>query len=84
MQPLVEDAVELKDLTVAVYREVKQVDWDTATDEAVSLALAAMRMPTMLFERLADRLDEVERNMSRKQEPLPGPGTGSAQITASL
>ncbi|MEM9633816.1 MAG: hypothetical protein AAGA50_20975 [Pseudomonadota bacterium] len=66
VRPLVEDTVELKNLVHGVYREVRQVSWQRATDEAVSLYVATMRMPTMLFERLAERLQEVERKMSQK------------------
>lgn len=67
VRPLVEDAVELKQLAEGVYRDFSDVDWETASDEAVTIIVAAMRMPTMLFERLADTLDEVDRDMKRRQ-----------------
>ncbi|CTQ54195.1 hypothetical protein LP7551_02727 [Roseibium album] len=65
VQPLVEDAIELRDLAVGAYNEVSRTDWQTATDEAVSLYVATLRMPTMLFERLAGQLKEVDRDLSR-------------------
>ncbi|MES0808324.1 hypothetical protein ABLO27_02500 [Roseibium sp. SCPC15] len=66
VRPLVEDAVELKNLAHGAYTEVRQVSWRKAADEAVSLYVATMRMPTMLFERLAERLQEVEKKMSHQ------------------
>jgi hypothetical protein len=68
MQPLVEDVIEVRDLAVGAYQEVSQASWQTAADEAVSLYVATLRMPTMLFERLADRIEEVERDLSRSSK----------------
>ncbi|MES0879298.1 hypothetical protein [Roseibium sp. SCP14] len=66
VRPVVEDAVELQKLAQGAYREIKQVSWREVSDEAVSLYVATLRMPTMLFERLAERLQEVERKMSQQ------------------
>ncbi|GAB4513577.1 MAG: hypothetical protein Tsb0019_11020 [Roseibium sp.] len=67
MRPVVEDAVELKELAQGAYSEVRQIGWKTAADEAVSLFAASLRMPTRLFEELADRIDRVDRDMKRAQ-----------------
>jgi len=66
MRPLVEDAVEVSELVEGAYREVSRLDWQETSEEAVSLFVATMRMPTMLFERLAERLEEVEQDMQRR------------------
>lgn len=65
VQPWVEDAVELQDLANAVYREVAQTDWKGASDEALTLFVAAVRMPSLLFERLAEKVEGVEKDMQR-------------------
>lgn len=64
VRPLVEDAVEVRDMTAAAYGEVRQLSLDIVSAEAVSLYVATLRMPSMLFERLAERLGEAERKMS--------------------
>jgi len=67
IHPLIEDAVELQELAVSVYDEVAQISWQQSVDEAVSLYVATLRMPTRLFERLADRVGEVERKLSQSK-----------------
>lgn len=67
LRPLVEDTVELKELAQGAYREVAQLDLRTASEEAVSLFVATMRMPTMLFERLAEKLDAVEKDLDQRK-----------------
>ncbi|MBN9669974.1 hypothetical protein [Roseibium aggregatum] len=67
IRPLVEDAVELQDLGQAVYNEIDRISWQQSVDEAVSLYVATLRMPTNLFERLSERLEEVERKLSKSQ-----------------
>lgn len=79
MRPLVEDAVELQELADGAYREVSQLNWQEASDEAVSLFIATMRMPTMLFERLADKLDEVNRDLDRRRH-ADAAGNGSVEL----
>ncbi|WP_422375878.1 hypothetical protein [Roseibium sp.] len=84
MRPLVEDAVELQQLADGAYREVSQLNWQEASDEAVSLFVATMRMPTMLFERLAEKLDEVNRDLDRRRhaEAAGGGSLGVARKAA--
>ena len=65
VRPLVEDAVELKQLAEGAYRDVSQLNWQQASDEAVSMFVATMRMPTMLFDRLAEKLEKVEQDVKR-------------------
>jgi|GEM_PF-2254892 len=65
VRPVVEDAVEMKNLMAEAYREVRHVNWRAAADEAVTLYVTTLRMPTLLFERLHERLDEIEKEMSR-------------------
>ncbi len=67
MRPLVADAVEIRDLAVEANREIRQVNWQQAADEFVSMYVAAMLMPTNLFERLAERLHDVETELERRQ-----------------
>lgn len=83
IRPLVEDAVEVRDLTVAASREIRELSLRAVSDEAVSLYIATLRMPSMLFERLADRLAEVEKkvSMSRQTEPA---GQAGAQGTVEV
>ncbi|PVB63370.1 hypothetical protein DCO57_00695 [Labrenzia sp. 011] len=67
VRPLVEDAVELRELAVAAYGDVRNVNWREAADEAVSIYVRTLRTPALLFEGLAERLDEVDRKMSRQR-----------------
>lgn len=85
-RPLVTDTVELKDLAVAVYRNVSQLDWEEVTDEAVLLFVTTMRMPTLLFERLEDKLEDVERDMdrARRSSALNGNGEDLSVETTGL
>ncbi|MDN3718892.1 hypothetical protein QW131_05860 [Roseibium salinum] len=83
MRPLVEDAVEVRDLTVAAYREIRQLSLHVVSDEAVSLYIATLRMPSMLFERLADRLAEVEKKVSMSPQVEPA-GQADAQKATRL
>ncbi|TYC63373.1 hypothetical protein FMN50_03270 [Rhodobacterales bacterium] len=69
MRLLVEDAVEIADLTVGAYTEIRRMGWQIVGDEAISFYVTTLRMPSMVFERLADRLDEVDRALSRDEMP---------------
>lgn len=84
VRPLVEDAVELKQLADGAYRDVTQLNWQEASDEAVSLFVATMRMPTMLLERLSEKLDKVDRDLKRRSSADAGTGLDivSAKKTA--
>ncbi len=68
MRAVVADAVELRDLLQESGREISRVDVGTAIDEAKSIYVAMVRMPSMLFERLADQLDRVARQASRRRQ----------------
>jgi hypothetical protein len=65
LRPVVEDAVELKELAEDAWRKARRTGWRTAADDAVSLFTASLRMPTRLFEELAEKLDRVDRDMKR-------------------
>ncbi|MCK7614233.1 hypothetical protein [Roseibium sediminicola] len=67
LRPLVEDAAELNALAQGAYQEVSELSLKDTTDEAVSLFVATMRMPTLLFERLAEKLDAVEKDLNRRK-----------------
>jgi len=67
LRPLVEDAVELKELAQGASRAVAGLDLEAASSEAVSLFVATMRMPTLLFERLAEKLDAVEKELNQRK-----------------
>ena len=66
VRPWVEDAVELKVLANEAYDDVREVSWDEASEEAVSIYVETLRMPTRLFERLSEKLEKVEREMSSR------------------
>ncbi|MEE4012464.1 hypothetical protein V1T76_10400 [Roseibium sp. FZY0029] len=72
-QPLIDDAVELQSMTIKAYREVRDLDLRDAADEAVSYYVAALRMPSLLFERLADQLDDVDDTLERRTQAEPVP-----------
>jgi|GEM_PF-3140038 len=72
LRPLVEDAVELGDLGERVYRDVRQVDWQRLRNEAMDVYVAGLRMPTMLFERLAEKMKEVETEVKRPRHTDAG------------
>ncbi|MGX1497573.1 hypothetical protein ACSSV1_002609 [Labrenzia sp. MBR-25] len=75
-RPLIEDAVELQVMAKDAYREVRELDLRDAADEAVSYYVAALRMPSLLFERLADQLDDVDHTLERRAQAEPVPRTG--------
>eukprot|EP00903_Cladosiphon_okamuranus_P001423 g1421.t1 len=84
MRPLVEDAVELKQLAEGAYSEVSQLDWQEASDEAVTLFVVTMRLPTLLFDRLGEKLDEVGRDLNRnKRAEAEGNGSLGIAVRAS-
>ncbi len=59
MEPVVEDAVELQVMASAIYRSVETIDWRASAEEAKTLYITALRMPSMMLERLEVRLGEV-------------------------
>ena len=67
-RPLVEDAAELKKLAISAYVEIRDFNWRAARDEFVSLYVAVVRMPSLLFERLAERLDEFNDDLSKRAD----------------
>ncbi|WP_299471531.1 hypothetical protein [uncultured Roseibium sp.] len=70
-RPMVEDAVELKTLATGAYREVRDFRWKAATNEFVTLYITAMRMPSLVFERLADRLDKFNDDLQKRSQSHP-------------
>ncbi len=62
MQTVVEDAEEVGDLARGAYRDISSVNLREAAEEARSFYVAALRMPSLLFERIADQLREVARS----------------------
>lgn len=67
LRPVVEDAAELSALAQGAYHEVSELNLKDASDEAVSLFVATLRMPTLLFERLAEKLEAVEKDLNRRK-----------------
>lgn len=63
MEPFVEEAVELKDVAAVLYQDVETFNWRASADEAMTLYLAALRMPSMMFDRLEGRLAEVRQKL---------------------
>jgi len=76
VRPLVEDAVEVGDVAEAAYRKVSQLGLQATSDEAVSLFVATLRMPTMLFERLSEKLEAVEKDVKRRKRADAAVGAG--------
>lgn len=72
MRPLVADAAELGDLGEKVYRDFRQVSWQRLMNEAMDVYVAGLRMPTMLFERLAEKMKEVEADAKRPRHTDAG------------
>lgn len=66
VRSMVEDAREVEGLATAAYRELHGFQWGAAYDEFVTLYVAAMRMPSLVFERLAERLDKVNEDISKR------------------
>lgn len=73
VRPLVEDAQEIEALATGAYRELRNFRWRAAYDEFVTLYVAAMRMPSLVFEKLAERLDKVNEDISRRTQYAPDP-----------
>lgn len=63
MEPIVADAVELGEITSAVYRSAENIDWRASVEEAMTMYIAALRMPSLLFERLETQLADVDRHL---------------------
>ncbi|MHA7773280.1 hypothetical protein [Roseibium sp. M-1] len=94
MRPLVEDAVELQSLGRNLYRDVRQVSWQQLKNDAMEVYVVGLRMPSMLFERLAEKLREAEAEMERSRHTDAGdmqnelrqqaPKTASTSELASL
>jgi len=79
VRPLVEDAVELKELAQGVYRQVSRLSLEAASDEAISLFVATIRMPTMLLERVSEKLDAVDQELERRERAATGAGVNPRQ-----
>jgi hypothetical protein len=80
VRPLVEDAVELGDLGKKAYGDIRRADWQRLRNEAIDVYVACLRMPSMLFERLADTMKELETEVKRSRhsgarEETPGQGS---------
>lgn len=65
MTPVVEDVQEIKQMAVASYRLVSNIDVRTAAREATTLYVSTVRMPSMLFERLAENLEKVNASIEQ-------------------
>nr|WP_319386983.1 hypothetical protein [uncultured Roseibium sp.] len=55
-------------LATGAYRELRGFNWRAACDEFVTMYVTAMRMPSLVFERLADRLDKFNDDISRRAD----------------
>ncbi len=65
MEPVVEDAAELGAMASVVYKSVESTDWRTSANEVVAMYVVALRMPSMLFERLETRLADLNEQLNR-------------------
>ncbi|MEP2707489.1 MAG: hypothetical protein ABJQ71_20480 [Roseibium sp.] len=63
MTPVVEDAQEIRQMAVASYRIIGSIDVRSAAREAKTLYVSTLRMPSMLFERLAENLEKVNASI---------------------
>ena len=65
VQPMVEEAVELQVLANTIYRDAARTDWQAVSDEALSLFVSTLRMPTSLFEQLSEQIEDAEQKMQK-------------------
>lgn len=63
---MVEDAAELQQATSRSYQEIRNFPIASAMDDAAAVAVVVVRLPTLLFEQLADRLGEVNKKISKR------------------
>ncbi|MEP1930940.1 MAG: hypothetical protein ABJJ37_06660 [Roseibium sp.] len=63
MTPVVEDAQEIRQMAAASYRVIGSIDVRSAAREATTLYVSTLRMPSMLFERLAENLEKVNASI---------------------
>ncbi|MEP5625070.1 MAG: hypothetical protein ABJP82_21060 [Hyphomicrobiales bacterium] len=86
--PVVEDAIELHEMAVASYRVVSKIDLVTSAREATRLYVSALQMPSMLFDRLAENLEQVNRSMGIANGPAAvssnGPKSSPRDVLMSL
>lgn len=80
VRPLVEDAVELKTLATGAYQEIRDFNWKVAYDEFEALFVTTMRLPSLVFEKLAERLDKFNEDLSRRADDTTPATSGSRPV----
>ncbi|WP_035901110.1 hypothetical protein [Labrenzia sp. DG1229] len=80
VRPLVEDAVELKTLATGAYREIRDFNWKVAYDEFETLFVTTIRLPSLVFEKLAERLDKFNEDLSKRAGDTTPATSGSRSV----
>ncbi len=70
IKPVVEDAEELAQMAETVYVAVASINFEASVNEAIVVYTAALRMPSMVLER-------VEHNLKDAAEHITGLGSHS-------
>ncbi|WP_420337981.1 hypothetical protein [Roseibium sp.] len=64
IKPVVEDAEELGRLAETVYEAVAEIDLEASANEAIAVYTAALRMPSMVLERVDYNLKEAAQRIT--------------------
>jgi hypothetical protein len=70
IKPVVEDAEELAQMAETVYVAVASINFEASVNEAIVVYTAALRMPSMVLER-------VDHNLKHASERITGLGSRS-------
>ncbi|WP_134852953.1 hypothetical protein [Roseibium alexandrii] len=70
IKPVVEDAEELAQMAETVYVAVASINFEASVNEAIVVYTAALRMPSMVLER-------VDHNLKHASERITGLGSHS-------
>ncbi|WP_395174861.1 hypothetical protein [Roseibium alexandrii] len=70
IKPVVEDAEELAQMAETVYVAVASINFEASVNEAIVVYTAALRMPSMVLER-------VDHNLKDASERITGLGSNS-------
>ncbi|WP_428526334.1 hypothetical protein [Roseibium sp.] len=88
IKPVVEDAEELGRLAETVYEAVAEIDLEASANEAIAVYTAALRMPSMVLERvdynLKDAAERIAGFSSRSVAPQSADKLTLREVSAKL
>ena len=64
IKPMVEDAEELAQMAETVYLAVASINFEASVNEAIVVYTAALRMPSMVLERVDHNLKDVAERIA--------------------